>query len=141
MRAAQRALGRPWARRVTLAISGMLLALFAIEQTFPQALGHHRPVSDHASLTLLQHWRVAEQTAAGMAAFERAIAGDRFRDAPPERLLGRLHGADVLLVFVESYGRSALEQPRYAETLLPTLAAFEQRLAPRLHDAFNVIVG
>jgi hypothetical protein len=131
VRAAQRALERPWLRRMTLAMSGVLLALFAIQQTFPQAFGPYRPVSDHASLTLLQHWRVAEQTAAGMAAFERAIAGDRFRDAPPERLLGRLHGADVLLMFVESYGRSALDQPRYDETLLPTLAAFEQRLARR----------
>jgi hypothetical protein len=36
-------------------------------------------------------------------------------------LLTRLDGVDVLLMFVESYGRSALEQPRYAELLLPRL--------------------
>ena len=34
-------------------------------------------------------------------------------------------------MFIESYGRSALELPRYAETLLPTLEAFEQRLDQR----------
>ena len=50
---------------------------------------------------------------------------------PGDRLLARLNGADVLLMFVESYGRSALELPRYAKTLGPTLEAFEQRLAER----------
>jgi Sulfatase len=34
-------------------------------------------------------------------------------------------------MFVESYGRSALNQPRYADALLPALADFEQRLATR----------
>jgi hypothetical protein len=34
-------------------------------------------------------------------------------------------------MFVESYGRSALEGRRYAERLLPTLATFDERLAER----------
>jgi Sulfatase len=131
LKMAQRALDRPWARRATLATCGALLALFALQDMRPQALGQVRPVSNHASLTLLQQWRVAQETAAGMAAFESAIAGDPFRDLPAERLLERLDGADVLLMFIESYGRSALDQPRYADTLLPTLATFEQRLAGR----------
>ena len=80
---------------------------------------------------LLDQWRAAESALAGMAAFEAAIAQDPFRTVPGEHLLARLGGADVLLMFVESYGRSALELPRYAETLVPTLEAFEQRLAER----------
>jgi hypothetical protein len=127
VRAAQRSMMRPWARGATLAGCAGLLALLAIETK----IGHRGLVSNHASLMVLQQWRVAEQTAAGIAAFESAIAGDRFRDVPSERLLGRLGGADVLLMFIESYGRSALELPRYAETLGPRLEAFEQRLAGR----------
>ena len=50
---------------------------------------------------------------------------------PGEHLLAGLGGTDVLLVFVESYGRSALELPRYGRTLVPTLEAFEQRLSER----------
>ena len=42
---------------------------------------------------------------------------------------GPLAGKDVLFVFVESYGRTVLERPRYADTIGPRLAAFERRLA------------
>ena len=37
------------------------------------------------------------------------IAQDRFRDTPGDRLLTGLRGKDVLLVFVESYGRVAVQ--------------------------------
>jgi Sulfatase len=102
-----------------------------VQQALPAALGQRRPVSNRASLMLLDQWRAAESALAGMAAFEAAIAQDPFRTVPEEHLLARLDGADVLLMFVESYGRSALELPRYAGTLVPTLEAFEQRLAGR----------
>jgi hypothetical protein len=39
--------------------------------------------------------------------------------------LARLAGHDVLLVFVESYGRAALDQPRYASRTGPALARLE----------------
>jgi hypothetical protein len=39
----------------------------------------------------------------------RAVAHDRFRATPGDRLLTRLRGKDVLLVFVESYGRVAVQ--------------------------------
>jgi phosphatidylglycerophosphate synthase len=43
------------------------------------------------------------------AAFARQLAHDRFRATPGNRLLTGLRGKDVLLVFVESYGRVAVE--------------------------------
>ena len=43
------------------------------------------------------------------AALARLIALDRFRDTPGDRLLTGLRGKDVLLVFVESYGRVAVQ--------------------------------
>lgn len=43
------------------------------------------------------------------ATLARLIAQDRFREAPGGRLLTGLRGKDVLLVFVESYGRVAVE--------------------------------
>ena len=49
---------------------------------------------------------------AGLQAREvlaRAIARDRFKAAPGDRLLTGLRGKDVLLVFVESYGRVAVQ--------------------------------
>ncbi|BBI60256.1 hypothetical protein HSBAA_15620 [Vreelandella sulfidaeris] len=47
-------------------------------------------------------------------------------------------GRNVLLTFIESYGVSALTTPRYAETLLPTLADMQQRLGE--HD-LHVVSG
>ncbi|HET9274383.1 MAG TPA: sulfatase-like hydrolase/transferase, partial [Methyloceanibacter sp.] len=129
LRAAQRALERPIARYATLAAGAILLGLFTVQQMAPQALGPHRLVSDHASITLLRQLRLAEQVQASLQSFESAMAQDRFRAVPAERLLARLGGTDVLLMFIESYGRSALELPRYARSLLPTLEAFDERLA------------
>ncbi|HET9736678.1 MAG TPA: CDP-alcohol phosphatidyltransferase family protein [Solirubrobacteraceae bacterium] len=43
------------------------------------------------------------------ATLARAIAHDRFRATPGDRLLAGLRGKDVLLLFVESYGRVAVQ--------------------------------
>jgi phosphatidylglycerophosphate synthase len=48
------------------------------------------------------------------AALERELAHDRFRGVPGDRLLTGLRGKDVLLVFVESYGRVAIEGSSFA---------------------------
>ncbi len=57
--------------------------------------------------------------------------------AAPERpphtggLLGGLGGGDVILGFVESYGTTVLEDPRYAPVVVPRLQAMEAELAAR----------
>ncbi|NNH05107.1 CDP-alcohol phosphatidyltransferase, partial [Microbacterium ulmi] len=43
------------------------------------------------------------------AAFEQARRADPFRDVPAEELLAGLDGKDVVIAFVESYGRAAVE--------------------------------
>ena len=136
VRGAQRTLDRHFARRTTMAASAALIGLFALQQLYPHALGQRRPVSNQASAMLVNQWHTGASALAGMAAFEAAIARDPFRAVPAERLLAGLDGADVLLMFIDSYGRSALQLPRYGDTLFPTLDAFEQRLAERgLHAA------
>jgi hypothetical protein len=54
---------------------------------------------------------------------------DAFRDTPPDQLLAGLAGKDVMLTFVESYGRSAVEDPRYAPQVDTALADGTQQLA------------
>jgi hypothetical protein len=46
--------------------------------------------------------------------FAAEAAVDKFRDTPPGQLLTGLRGKDVVFAFVESYGRSAVEDPDYA---------------------------
>ena len=48
------------------------------------------------------------------AAFTRAIAHDRWSRTPGDRLLTGLRGKDVLVVFVESYGRVAVQDSSFS---------------------------
>lgn len=62
-------------------------------------------------------------------AFAAACAGDPLRDADPRRLLAGLRGRDVLVVFVESYGRDAITAPDHAGPMQATLDDATRRLA------------
>lgn len=60
----------------------------------------------------------AQVTVAGFretAAFAEALAQDPVAGIADGRLLTALRGHDVLIVFVESYGRVAVEDPRYRD--------------------------
>ncbi|MEU9239001.1 sulfatase [Streptomyces sp. NPDC048385] len=46
--------------------------------------------------------------------FAAEAAVDAFQNTPPDRLLTGLRGKDVLFTFVESYGRTAIEDPAMA---------------------------
>ena len=129
VRISQRALAEPRWRTAVQVGGGLALALIVAQQLAPAAFEAWRPVPFRTSQMLADEWRQGRVTLADRAAFEREVAADPFRDMPADRLLTGLGGADVLLVYIESYGRSALEQDRYAELLLPRLATFERRLA------------
>ena len=57
----------------------------------------------------------------GQQEFTAALTADPLADVPAGDLLTGLRGQDVLLVFVESYGRVALEDPDAARHVLPAL--------------------
>jgi hypothetical protein len=74
--------------------------------------------------------RVAQVTAGlrDRGAFAEELARDGFRDTPGSDLLAGLRGKDVVLAFVESYGRVALEDPVVAGQVAPVLADGDRRL-------------
>lgn len=61
--------------------------------------------------------------------FGRQAAVDAFRDTPGSQLLNGLRGKDVLLAFVESYGRDAVLNPQFAPQVDATLDDGTRRLA------------
>jgi hypothetical protein len=67
--------------------------------------------------------------------FAAQAADDAFRGVPGDSLLTALRGKDVLLTFVESYGRSAIEDPRIAPTVDPVLDEGTARLAAAGYSA------
>ncbi|QHA02933.1 sulfatase [Streptomyces broussonetiae] len=81
-------------------------------------LGLHsagRPVAATLDADLLgDHARQVRTSLADARLFGQQAAVDAFARTPPGRLLTALRGKDVLFTFVESYGRSAIEDPAMA---------------------------
>jgi hypothetical protein len=73
------------------------------------------PVASRADATLV--YNRAQQIRTGLhdqAAFQQEAAVDPFRNTPANQLFTGLQGKDVLITFVESYGRYAVEDPTFA---------------------------
>ncbi len=60
--------------------------------------------------------------------FAKEVAADSYRGTPGDRLLTGLRGKNVVLSFVESYGRDAIENPRFAPEVNAVLDAGSNRL-------------
>ncbi|MFI5494531.1 sulfatase-like hydrolase/transferase [Actinoplanes sp. NPDC051859] len=70
------------------------------------------PVAARASVTYA--WDRVRLVQAGLndeKDFAREVKVDAFAATPPDQLLAGLRGKDVFVTFVESYGRSAIEDP------------------------------
>jgi phosphatidylglycerophosphate synthase len=65
----------------------------------------------------------------------RQLAHDPFRDTPGNQLLTGLRGKDVLLVFVESYGRSAVQGSSFSPRIDRVLDQGKQQLHAAGFDA------
>jgi hypothetical protein len=67
-----------------------------------------------ARSTAMYVWDRAHTVKAGLRdekAFEKLALTDKFASTPGDQLLTGLRGKDVMIFFVESYGRSAIEDP------------------------------
>jgi phosphatidylglycerophosphate synthase len=62
------------------------------------------------------------------AIFADEIRRDRFRDAPGDQLLTGLRGKDVIVVFVESYGRVAVQDSSFSPSVDALLGQGTERL-------------
>ena len=76
-----------------------------------------------------------ERVLAEQATVARAIAEDPFAAVPSSRLLTGLRGKDVVVAFVESYGRVALEGPGIADGVTDVLREGEASLATQGYTA------
>jgi hypothetical protein len=61
--------------------------------------------------------------------FATEARNDAFREVPAGQLLTGLRGKDVVFTFIESYGRSAIEDPKLNQRVDATLAAGTEQLA------------
>lgn len=85
--------------------------------------------SADASRLVVDRIARARASLADLDTFREVAAIDAFDTVPADRLLAGLAGKDVLLVFVESYGRDALENPLFAPEITAILREGDARLA------------
>jgi hypothetical protein len=123
-----RRVARHPARSSGLAVGCTLVALaLGVAGLTPSTV--ERAMSTASASLALEQAREVRENLYDRAVFAEAIADDELAAMPGDRLLRRLHGKDVLVVFVESYGRSAIEQGPYAPGVVATLDAGTRRLA------------
>ncbi|WP_370268644.1 CDP-alcohol phosphatidyltransferase [Streptomyces sp. V4I8] len=85
--------------------------------------------ADHTAGVIKVHARRAMDTLRDEAAFAKDAKSDTFGNTLPAQLVPDLRGKDVLFTFIESYGRSALEDPTIAPGVTSTLDTSTQALA------------
>jgi hypothetical protein len=135
---ALRGAARAWtgvARRAGLGAAasvGAVLAMAVAVAEAGQALGQwplplRPPGAAFTARSGYESMRLVRITLRELEAFRAAAASDP--QAGRAGQLARLGGADATVIFVESYGRAALENPRYAGTTRDTLAAAAAQLA------------
>ncbi|WP_374293432.1 sulfatase [Streptomyces olivochromogenes] len=101
---------RPVAARTTLILGTAWITCVTLGVQFGDI-----PVASKIDAELVDN-RV-QQVQAGLRdadVFRRQAAVDAFANTPPDRLLTGLRGKDVLFTFIESYGRTAIEDPAMA---------------------------
>ncbi|MEA2118059.1 alkaline phosphatase [Halovibrio sp. HP20-50] len=86
---------------------------------------------DSARLPILNTTRIQWQQITDTHAARLAFAEQLDTSPIAVQPMPGLEGRNVLLTFIESYGISALNDPRYADVLLATLSEMQQRLNKR----------
>jgi phosphatidylglycerophosphate synthase len=113
---------RDWALRAAAALGVVWVVLRVVGA--PAA-------SSSAAATAVDEVQYVRAALAGREAFTRQLARERFGATPGNRLLTGLRGKDVLVVFVESYGRVAVQGSSFS----PRIDAVLERGAAQLRAA------
>ncbi|MFJ2111565.1 MULTISPECIES: sulfatase [unclassified Streptomyces] len=112
------------ATRATLVLGTAWVAVSAVGAQVAGA-----PLASRATSELAQS-RVEQVTAdrKDEVEFAKEASVDAYRDTPSDELLTGLRGKDVVFAFIESYGRSAIEDPAMAPQVGKALADSTDRL-------------
>jgi len=85
--------------------------------------------STSAAAFTIDEVRLVRADLADHRRFAAEIRSDPYRDVPPAEALAGLRGKDVLVVFVESYGRIAVQDSSFAPGVVAVLDAGTEQLA------------
>ena len=116
-----------WAR---VAVSALLVPAFILAAMNFSRLGPIDPPGITFTTSVAVDYVVqARRARINIAALRIEVARDPIADIPQDAVFGALKETDVLLTFIESYGRSTHDNPLYAPTIRPRLKLIEADLA------------
>ncbi|MCM2973432.1 sulfatase-like hydrolase/transferase [Larsenimonas suaedae] len=90
-----------------------------------------------ASRFVAEHVELSRHNLEALASLKTELGKDALASMPSNRLMTQIKGQDVLLLFVESYGRSALEAPEYSGVVRARLEAIERSLGSAGYEAYS----
>ncbi|MET8089755.1 sulfatase-like hydrolase/transferase [Micromonospora sp. NPDC005220] len=119
-------------RTGTTRIVAALVVVWVACAAFNVRVAQGVPVADTSATTLANgHGFQVRLRLDDRETFGALIEADRFADTPGDQLLTALRGKNVVVAFVESYGRDAVEDPEFA----PQVGAVLDRGATELGAA------
>jgi phosphatidylglycerophosphate synthase len=116
---------RRWSLRGVTALA----AVWVLCWVFGAQFVSNAPIASSSAAGLVFHEvRAVQAGVADSTVFAGEIRRDRIRSTPADQRLTGLHGKDVLLVFVESYGRIAVQDSSFSPPVNALLATGTKRL-------------
>lgn len=116
---------RSRATRALLVLSALWMTCSSLNVQF-----HGIPVASEHTVTMLKyHEQALRSTIRDERAFAKTAKADAFGATPGSQLVPDLRGKDMIFTFIESYGRSAVEDPIMAPGVDRTLDASTAALA------------
>ena len=113
-------------RRMALALTLCLLVGFAAADAGKLLQLWPSRTAAFSSRIYRDHGLRIHQSMGNLRSFQAEVDNDRLAELQPPTLLQGLAGHDVLLMFVESYGRANLDNPLYADTTRAALTELQQ---------------
>jgi hypothetical protein len=114
-------LARPAPARFRPALAALALPALAPAALDAGGLRLGPPATALTARLAWEHLRDGWRAHGDLARFRAEAAADAYAALPPDAILPALRDTDVFVIFVESYGRSALANPRYAPTVTAAL--------------------
>jgi phosphatidylglycerophosphate synthase len=119
------AANRWWSLRAVAALGGV----WALSWAFGAQFAPDAPVASTSAAGLAFHEvRAVRAGIEDHATFAREIGHDRFRNTPGDQLLTGLRGKDVIVAFVESYGKVAVQDSSFSPRIAALLDSGTRQL-------------
>lgn len=119
------------ARRQAAVLAAVMLIVFSTAYALKRLEIAQIRTAAFTSMVVREHVTHVVRSIGDIRRFEAGIGNDRFASMPADRLLSAIKGRDVLMVFVESYGRTTLDNRRYQATTRAALKDLRGTLEKR----------